>query len=376
LGSLIYVGVCALIHILDPFIDGSAYLKMKHEMLQEKEEERKGRYGLAVFFGILILIPLLIIVLRLLSSADPVFGSMLERLYINMYVPEYIFGIAGLTLFAFFAAYGCFASVMENTVSGKDTCLKKGEPVMAITFSSVLAAVYFVFSLIQIIYLFGGRGALPAGYSYAQYARQGFFQLLFVCILNLGLVLVCLTCFGESKLLKIILTIISGCTFIMIASSAYRMLLYIDVYKLTFIRVLVLWSLLLLAVLLAGILVSIYHMRFPLFKYCMLAVTLLYLGLSFSHQDYWIAKYNISAAGKENTQGDWNYISCLSKDAIPALAEYEKSGKAAVSAEENYFLCYYESVRDDLITEGERMTFRTFNLSKWMAWKTAAASRD
>ncbi|MFR8843973.1 MAG: DUF4153 domain-containing protein [Waltera sp.] len=51
------------------------------------------------------------------------------------------------------------------------------------------------FSGIQIFGLFLGKMQLPEGYTYAQYAREGFFQLLAVSILNLILVLVCLSFF-------------------------------------------------------------------------------------------------------------------------------------------------------------------------------------
>ena len=46
-----------------------------------------------------------------------------------------------------------------------------------------------LFSGIQIFGLFLGKMQLPEGYTYAQYAREGFFQLLAVSILNLILVL-------------------------------------------------------------------------------------------------------------------------------------------------------------------------------------------
>jgi len=77
------------------------------------------------------------------------------------------------------------------------------------------------------MYLFIGNMQLPEGYTYSGYAREGFFQLLAVCILNLLLVLICLYLFRENIVLKLILTLISGCTYIMILSSALRMIMYI-----------------------------------------------------------------------------------------------------------------------------------------------------
>ena len=57
--------------------------------------------------------------------------------------------------------------------------------------------------------------------------------------------------FRESKILKAILTIMSLCTFVMIASSAVRMIIYIRYYYLTYLRILVLWALALLTLLFA-----------------------------------------------------------------------------------------------------------------------------
>ena len=87
---------------------------------------------------------------------------------------------------------------------------------------------YVLFCIIQIFSLFLGKMQHPAGYTYARYAREGFFQLLFVCMINVCLVLFFMGCFRENGLKKILLTVISGCTYVMIASSAFRMCLYIQ----------------------------------------------------------------------------------------------------------------------------------------------------
>lgn len=368
-GALIYTAICSITHLLAPFFDFSAYRERQEAMKTgEEEKPRKGKY---VFFGILILIPLLAVVVGLLSSADLVFQNMLSHLYIDIMLPEHGMGIFFLTLFAFFAAYCYLSAVVSRHVEEGVRNKRTGEPVLAITVTSVMAVIYFVFSMIQVIYLFGGSLVLPEGYTYAQYARQGFFELLFVCLINLVMVLVCLTCFLENKILKVILTIISGCTFIMIASSAYRMLLYVSAYQLTFLRVLVLWSLLLLTILLAGVFVTIYKEHFPLFKYGMLAVSVMYLGLSFSHQDYWIAKYNVSAPAEDGIvhdyEFDWWYLHSLSLDAAPVLVHLEV---------ENYEGEYYDDIANYSIRLGDRireeyeaMSFRTFNLSTWNAYQ-------
>lgn len=127
--------------------------------------------------------------------------------------------------------------------------------------------------------------------------------------------------FKGSKTLKILLTIICGCTYIMTVSSAYRMLLYISSYQLTFLRVLVLWGLAVIAVVMTGVVVYIHNQKFALFRFLLVVVTVGWLGFSASHPDYWIAAYNIAACS-DGKECDRNYLANrLSLDAVPALPE-------------------------------------------------------
>lgn len=119
---------------------------------------------------------------------------------------------------------------------------------------------------------------------------------------------------------KVLLTVISACTYIMIASSAFRMCLYIKNYHLTFLRVFVLWMLALIAVLLAGIVAQIYKETFPLFRYTIVVVTLAVFGFGIVRPDYWIAKYDIDRVA---TAGDQEYLSYLSSDAAPVIAGHK-----------------------------------------------------
>ena len=80
--------------------------------------------------------------------------------------------------------------------------VRRHSPVAAVSFMAMVGLVYLVFCVIQIVYLFMGKGSLPEGMTYSQYARQGFFQLLFVAVLNLVMVLMCLKYFREHVLLN------------------------------------------------------------------------------------------------------------------------------------------------------------------------------
>lgn len=202
-------------------------------------------------------------------------------------------------------------------------------------------------------------------------------------------------------MLKVILTIMSLCTFVMIASSALRMIIYIRYYYLTFLRILVLWGLALLFLLFVGVIVSIYKEKFPLFQYSMVVVTVLYTVLSFSHPDYIIAKVNVANVPRDNMETwapteddffqssepyhDYYYLSMLSADAAPVLITYmaelgydlsmyhdefvqfmgyDSNGEYIERYEADGFGLYY---LQDIQDAREKFSLRTYNVSRHMA---------
>lgn len=359
--SICNVTVTSMAFIMHPFIDYAAYRKSKN--LPEKKNKGKGKY---IIIGIIISIPILIVILLLLASSDIVFASIFD--YINFDLLEDFFdtlfdgnipSIVCMLLFGFFAPYCILSRLNLHNIVEVEEDKRTGEPVIAITITAILSVVYLVFCIIQIIYLFAGFGTLPYEYTYAEYARQGFFQLVFVCLINLFLVLSCMKRFRKNIVLKILLTFISACTYIMIASSVYKMLLYINVYYLTFLRVFVLWALFVIFLLVTGVLILIFKEDFPYFKFSLVTVTVLYLVFSFARPDYWIAKYNISFCKETN---DYDYpgytdvyylVHNLSADAAPVI----------------YSLAEEKGYQNNgwLKNPPEKDSLRTWNLSRWIA---------
>ena len=385
-----------------PFADMAAY---------RREHGKKGKgVFLYLVIGACFSIPLLFIIWLLLMSADRIFNDMTESFFKVLNVGN-IFGVLFTVIFMFFAAYCIMAYLSKHTFSEDYKERPRTEALIAITVTLPLTLLYLVFSGVQIFALFLRQIDLTA-YTYAEYAREGFFQLLAVCIINLVLVLIGQAYFKKSVLLKAILTVMSLCTYVMIASSALRMILYIKHYYLTFLRVFVLWSLVVLFILLTGVIIHIYLEKFPLFKYSMVVVTLCYLVLSFAHPDYLIAKCNVANMGSSassffdaDAYRDYSYMTMLSADAAPALAEVlaqegfsmkdepmqeflhflqeeEKSEKGRENYIHSNFSSYeqYGGWRDDpeswgyyylekICRQYQSMGIRSFNFSKYIAFK-------
>lgn len=358
-----------------PFYDAIWYCKNKLD--------KKNKQYLYVLIGLVVTVPLFLIVLALLTSADIVFRNMADNVLSGFKFGN-IMLVIWMIIYMFFAAYGILVLNCKKCLPEEVKDKRTGEPLIAIPVATVLSLLYIVFSGVQILYLFMGNMELPAGYTYAEYAREGFFQLLAVGILNLVLVLVGLCYFRPHKLLKIILTVMSACTFVMLASSAVRMMIYIQFYYLTFLRILVLWSLGVLFLIFTGVIIYIFKESFPLFRYSMAVVTILYIGLSFSHPDYWIAKVNVASMQEDRSDfflgssyHDYKYLTNLSADAAPVLLEYLD--------EKGYDLSNYYEVNGYKGTSGsstadgfgyywlgnmkertEDMSLRSFNVSRFL----------
>lgn len=297
-----------------PYLHGTNYLK--------NGKSERNKTFLAILTGFLISLAILSVTLPLLLKSDAMFSKLFGELlkYINIWT---ILGITITFIFGFTFSYAFFSALCKyNFPEGRPRKTKFYNPLIGITFTSIVSFIYLIYCIIQIVYLFiGVQTGLPDGMTYAIYARGGFWELLFVSFINIAMVLLCMYIFSENKLLKIILTIISGCTFIMIFSATYRMILYIGTYHLTLLRILVLWFLMVLTLIMGGIIVSIYQKKFPLFRYILIIISVFYIGLSLSRPDTIVSKYNISHWETLKYEDIQYLIHNLSPDAASYIAK-------------------------------------------------------
>lgn len=313
--NIIRLPLKALTSIGMLFIDGNRYVKDKKFIKNEKLRN--------ILIGCAIAIPILVVIIALLSSADIMFGKITWSVFEWIFYRDFYIIII-MILIGTILCYSLICGASKESANTNQNKTKANSTI-GITLSSLLLIVYILFCGIQVLYLFaGGLFTLPEEFTYAVYARRGFFELLAVTCFNIILILICLNVFEENKWLNGILTAITASTYIMIASAAYRMLLYIGAYHLTFLRLLVLLFLLIDALLLAGVIISIYRKDFPLFGYSVIVISLSYLVFSFSKPDYHIAKYFI-AHTEEITNEDITFLTIeLSYDAAPVVIPFLK----------------------------------------------------
>ncbi|HEY0089670.1 MAG TPA: DUF4153 domain-containing protein, partial [Candidatus Lokiarchaeia archaeon] len=140
-------------------------------------KDSKSRVLPKVILGILISIPILAIILWLLSSADIVF----KNLFINiplLKIFKHFLVIISVSVYAIcflWALIKAFDEGQRPTYSKIKWKLFL-DPVILLTILVLINVIYAIFSIIQFTYLFGGSSfVLPSSYTYAEYARRGFF---------------------------------------------------------------------------------------------------------------------------------------------------------------------------------------------------------
>lgn len=395
----------AIANCMSGLIDGFGFLRKMKFFRNEKVRH--------ILLGVLIAIPLLIVVFALLTSADMIFSSWTETALDYVFFSSNPYLASLLTVVIYAVAYGIMAAASRMMASRQEKSQEAGEcwngrphpgvrngeamtqrktsgnSLTAITVTLLLTLVYLLFCGIQLYFLFGGGiVSLPDGFTYAEYARQGFFQLLAVTVLNVIILMFCRKAAEESIVLCVVLTVFSACTYVMIASAAMRMLLYVDAYSLSFLRILVLWFLALNSLLVSGIILAIYRAKFPLFRYFVAVSAICYIVLAYANVDYIIASYNMKSQEKVE-KIDVDYLLRLSADAapvlLPALHEIVEAEKGAIPGDviENPIARAYfgiSEIKQDMLkavcsdyirnlVADEKTDFRSWNVSRHRAQK-------
>jgi hypothetical protein len=293
-----------------------------------------------VLIGLSISIPLLIIVIGLLASADRVFEHFLTELpqWLNdISIGE---GIARSTwvFIMFLLLFGYLWGFIDTYYYrfGERTVVVQGagakvtlDPIIVTTVLTCMNMVYVLFVVVQFSYLFGAwEGIIPEGSTFAEHARSGFFELVFVTMINFGLLVGTLFYARKDKGIlhkfnDIMLTLLVGCSSVMLYSAYIRLHLYEEAYGYTYIRFLVHAFMIYLAVLLVIAGLRIWMKQISLTRLYIIISLLAYVIVNYIGMDRMIAEKNIARYEQED-KIDVDYLLDLSTDAIPLLITFSQ----------------------------------------------------
>ncbi|WP_017754044.1 DUF4153 domain-containing protein [Calidifontibacillus oryziterrae] len=323
-------------YIVRRLIDGLRYsalfTKYIAKLFKQGDNQKQFEVWKKILIGFVISVPFLFIILNLLISADAQFGKLLSGITTLLnFNDDFVFRIVIIVIYTFLF-FGFFQSLLQKNmeVFSKESTLKpiSVDGVIALTVLLLLDLVYILFVAVQFKYFFSGT--LGDGYTYAEYARRGFFELLFVTIINLS-VTIAVIYFTKSSLghlkkaIRIALTVLVLSSGVILVSAFMRMMMYEDAYGFTFTRVLVHSFMIFLMVIFAYTLVKIWLEKLSLFHFYFIASLIYYTGINVVNLDMIVVEQNIAryeATGKI----DITYLNRFSSTGLLALIElYEKN---------------------------------------------------
>lgn len=334
IGALLGVLIAALFRPFDLFKAPSAQAEDGAPDAAAKRSFWRG--AAPVLRGVLLAIPVVAVLATLLSSADLVFADRLKSLFSIFDIeklPQYVFRLIYILILTYlFAGVYLHALLPGKTASRSDTSQPVVKPFLGWTETAiVLGAVVLLFAffvVLQFQYLFGGQANITtAGYTYSEYARRGFSELVAVAVLSLLLTLTLGSIARRETSGQ--RTVFTGMTvallvqvLVILGSALQRLLLYEQAYGFTRLRTYTLifipWlALLLLAAI--GLELGRRGGRFGLAL--LIAIAGFGLTVGALNVDGFIARQNIER-GLRGEEFDRAYLGELSSDAVPVMMQY------------------------------------------------------
>jgi hypothetical protein len=339
--------------------------------------------------GLLIALPVVAIFASLLASADLVFGQRLGDL-IDWFridnLPDLIFRFVYIVVIG----YALAGVILHAATQSKDEKLASedkplvppflGNVEATIVLGSV-AALFAAFVAIQFQYFFGGETNINVeNYTYAEYARRGFGELVTVAFLSL-LMLLTLSAItkreteAQRRLFSGLGVALVVLLLVMLASAFKRLMLYEDVYGFsrlrTYTHVFLVWIGLLLV---ATIALEILRKE-RMFTFAMLVASFGFAAsLPVLNVDAFIVRQNVQReihATGDAVDLDAQYFLDLSDDAVPELVAAYQNPSLPDSVHEKIgasLACIrHERGLDERKPSWQSFRFATFNADRALA---------
>jgi len=280
----------------------------KEAAFSGKAAKKGGAFLMKVLGGIAVAVMPTLIVGTLLSY-DESFNNIMGQIFSFDFgdIFSHIFSII-IGIFVGMYFFGLYISSVDKKGMGaltEEACEENAKKMRKAPALSVFVAcipllfIYVVFFISQWQYYVSGfTGVLPEEFSYAEYAREGFFELCTVAFINLAAI-VAITLFMRRKtekapvLLKALTIVYSVFTLVLISTALSKMFMYIESYGLTQKRVYSTCVMVVLAVLFVLIIVKQFVPKVATVAFSLAAGLALFAVLSLGNLDGVIAKYNV-----------------------------------------------------------------------------------
>ena len=251
------------------------------------------------FFAILAAMPLTGIILGLLLSADNSFNKLFNYLFSDIFSNVFFnlfLAVVGIPVaFYFFGMlYSNEKKVLKDELNDEKSkeLMNSIKVVPGFVFISAVVPIiiiYLLFFASQLAYFTSAfQNILPDGFIPSEYARTGFFQICVVAIIN-GIMIAVMGLMTKRKdsilsaASKVFISILSLLTIMFIATALSKMVLYINYFGLTLLRVYVTWFMVLLAAVFVIAFIKQIYKSMNAVKVFSVVFVIMFFALSFSN---------------------------------------------------------------------------------------------
>ncbi len=283
--------------------------------------------------GVLITTPVIVLFTVLFAGADPVFHALLSKIFtLDFPHPEHLY----IILIAFAFMCGAFAYSFKSESAVRSAASSPVRPLGHIEISILLGSVnalFIIFIGLQATYFFGGIVNIANDtFTYAEYARRGFFELIAISAITLIIILVVekliqRSAEHHSQHFRYLSTALAAQVMVLMIFAFNRLSLYESVFGFTTLRLYSHAFIVLLAAVYMFLMYKIHvdtrESTFALGVFSM--IVLFVAGMNVLNPDAFIAQKNLErfiSTGKI----DFEYISRLSFDASSVAVKIFENG--------------------------------------------------
>lgn len=291
-----------------------------------------GARNAAILRGVIITVPVLLVFTLLLRSADAAFNSLMGGMF-SWNLSAFLVQVPGIVGTAYLALGSMHLSLLTTTLpepAGDIRSMVRLGWTESSMLLSALTVLFVAFIGVQFAYFFGGQEQITAltGLTYAEYARKGFFELIFTAALMLGLLLVVYRLQDSKTQLLLLykglnLTLIL-CVLLMLLSAWKRMMLYVSTYGQTEDRLLTLIFMVWVGLVLLWFMVMLFQKTYDRFTFGSMVLGLVLIaGVNFLQPTRIIVQTNLERE-LPLSAADWNNFRKLGADAVPLVLPHLK----------------------------------------------------
>jgi len=320
-------------------------LRTLGDLLSLKGALHKRETTSEVIRGVVMALPVVLVFLLLFASADLAFHKFLTDL-VNLNLPEEFIARMALIGVVTLGSLGAFAYVFMNRQEAKldpatvDKAVTRLSALQVSVFLGVIDALFLLFILFQLRYLFGGQSNITQqGFTYADYAHRGFVELILVALISLVVILTAERYVNRKETshmtsFKTTATILIIGVIVIMASAFKRLNIYQDAYGFTILRfytsAFIIWLSALFVVFGYKI---IKHKQDRFFAYAIFSAVIIFVAvMNIINPERIIVRQNIRHYTTVHKL-DTYYLDSLSADAVPAIMPLLQSSEESLKGQ-------------------------------------------